>query len=75
MGEARMKRRTLHCARIGAALVAAIGSSLYAHAADFLDGYKITVGDFRGDGTPNDLFVSSGRRIVMIPVVLQPHAE
>lgn len=37
-----------------------------AGAANFLDGYKVTRGDFNSDGRI-DLFVSPGRRVVLIP--------
>lgn len=48
------------------ALVSCSLAGAAAHAADFLDGYKVTHGDFNSDGRI-DLFVSPGRRVVLIP--------
>lgn len=63
--------------RLAALFFACVTLSFGTHAASFLDGYKITRGDFNSDGL-NDLFVSPGRRIVIvpgdidIPIVVQP---
>jgi hypothetical protein len=75
--QARKVSAFMLCVFTVAVILPLLTLSTAATAADFLDGYKITRGDFNTDGKV-DLFVSPGRRVIIlpgdidIPIAVQP---